>query len=196
MKYLPAALPLLLVFTNTRERGPTHCFAGRDVGYLNAGVASPACSCVFVGNSVGEARALFSAVFVGRVDSVERVTSTSGSGDRTPLVRARLRVLAAWPGAVPDSLSAGRRPETAITGRGPAPVLADSVVWVTTPDSGPSCGFHFKRGAEYLVYADGPHTDLWTTKCSRTRRLGRARADLERLGQPSIDRRNGYRPPS
>lgn len=138
---------------------------------------SPMCSCTSRGNTVEGARAMASAVFIGRVDSVERFADTvriGGTGYPRPQLRARLRVLAAWPEPVPDSL---------------ALVLADSVVWVTTAASGPACGFDFDRGKEYLVYAHGPHTDLWTTKCSRTRRLGRARKDLEQLGPPAIDRR-------
>jgi hypothetical protein len=154
---------------------------------------------VYVGNSVADARGRSSAVFVGRVDSVERVGHMIERSDTTwsvPVLRVRLQVLAAWPAALPDSLAAADDRDMGITERDAARVLADSLVWVTTPDSGPSCGFHFKRGAEYLVYADGPHTDLWTTKCSRTRSLGRARGDVRRLGTPSVDRHGGAHPPA
>lgn len=197
MHRLPT-LTLLLVLATTPERAPGTCVARWNVGHPTGGGTPPTCSCVSVGNSVAEARARSSAVFIGRVDSLETVASPRGSGDTTwspPLVRARLRVVAAWPGARADSLAAARHPDGAAAGRGRAATLADSLVWVTTPDSGPSCGFHFKRGAEYLVYANGPHTDLWTTKCSRTRRLGRARGDLERLGPPLVDRLGGSHRP-
>ena len=202
-----ATLLLLTAFAHTSRGQPGRCEMGGNTAAQGAGAfasrpepftgrAVRRCSCVLVGNSVDEAQARASAVFLGRVDSVEAVPDARASRDASAaraaprLIRVRFRVRAVWPGGRGDSLAttgprpvlAGERPRT--------PVLTDSLVWVTTPGSGPSCGFGFDRGGEYLVYADGPLTDLGTTKCSRTRRVGRARGDLKRLGQPAVDRRN------
>lgn len=205
-----ATLLLLTAFAHTPRGQPGRCEMGGNTAAQDAGVfawlpepltprAARRCSCVLVGNSVDAAQARASAVFLGRVDSVEVVPDArdrreaSAAGAARRHIRARFRVRAAWPGGRVDSLAtigprpgpAGERPRT--------PVLTDSLVWVTTPAGGPSCGFGFARGGEYLVYADGPLTDLGTTKCSRTRRVGRAGGDLKRLGQPAVDRRNSPR---
>src|SRR4030095_13364292 len=58
-----------------------------------------------------------------------------------------------------------------------------ATVSVKTAGSGPACGYSFKQGERYLVYAD-PHRDgsgLRTTHCSRTRPLVEADEDLHFL---------------
>ena len=52
---------------------------------------------------------------------------------------------------------------------------------VSTPTQGSACGYAFKEGREYLVYAYGKQ-DLETDGCSRTKPLSEAGADLAVLG--------------
>jgi hypothetical protein len=70
-------------------------------------------------------------------------------------------------------------------------------VSVVTPGSGPACGYEFKRGERYLVYAtraaDG--TGLVTGLCSRTKPLADAAEDLrfiQTLSGPSPGRARVY----
>ena len=48
-----------------------------------------------------------------------------------------------------------------------------------TAGSGPACGYGFKPGERYLVYANRKGTELVTGICSRTRPLADATEDLE-----------------
>jgi hypothetical protein len=52
---------------------------------------------------------------------------------------------------------------------------------VTTPRGGASCGYPFKEGQEYLVYAYGKEESLKVDLCSETTPLSKASADLEAL---------------
>lgn len=56
-------------------------------------------------------------------------------------------------------------------------------VKVTTGRGGGDCGFEFKVGEEYLVYAYG-EDDLSANICSRTKGLNRADDDISFLGKP------------
>jgi hypothetical protein len=51
---------------------------------------------------------------------------------------------------------------------------------VRTPRYGMSCGYSFKEGREYLVYAEGKKMNV--TYCGRTTLLSKASADLQVLG--------------
>jgi hypothetical protein len=51
---------------------------------------------------------------------------------------------------------------------------------VSTPSAGPSCGYSFKEGQEYLVYAEGKRMSV--DSCGETTPLSEASADLEALG--------------
>jgi hypothetical protein len=51
---------------------------------------------------------------------------------------------------------------------------------VSTPRYEASCGYSFKEGQEYLVYAEGKKMKV--TYCGRTTPLSKASADLEVLG--------------
>lgn len=53
---------------------------------------------------------------------------------------------------------------------------------VSTPVSGSACGYPFKEGQEYLVYADGGKQGLEVNACGPTQRLTEASADLKVLG--------------
>jgi hypothetical protein len=63
--------------------------------------------------------------------------------------------------------------------------IQGSMVSVVTAGSGPACGYEFKQGERYLVYATRDRasgTDLVTSICSRTRPLSDASDDLQFLG--------------
>jgi hypothetical protein len=51
---------------------------------------------------------------------------------------------------------------------------------VSTPSYGAACGYPFKEGKEYLVYAWGKKMEVYL--CGRTTLLSKASADLEVLG--------------
>ena len=68
---------------------------------------------------------------------------------------------------------------------------------VVTPGSGPACGYAFKPGERYLVYARRKTggADLVTSICTRTRSLADAAEDLgflQTLAQPSPLRARVY----
>jgi len=68
--------------------------------------------------------------------------------------------------------------------------LQSTTATVFTAGSGPSCGYAFKTGERYLVYAtrQAGGTGLVTGICSRTRRIGDAGEDLrflQTLSQPT-----------
>jgi hypothetical protein len=55
-------------------------------------------------------------------------------------------------------------------------------VFVRTPSSGASCGYHFEEGQDYLVWATAKEvSDLQVSLCSATQRLEKASSDLEYL---------------
>jgi hypothetical protein len=121
-----------------------------------AGVApAEACSCVESGPACEDYWRV-SAVFAGRVLSISRDAGKPGS--RAPATRrVRLEVTEAFTGV----------------GKG--------TVEVTTGSGGGDCGFPFREGAEYLVYATGADGagGLTVGICSRTRELDRAGEDLD-----------------
>lgn len=129
-------------------------FACLLIGTAAAGPAE-ACSCVETGPACEDYWRV-SAVFAGRVLSISRDAGKPRS--RAPGTRrVRLEVTEAFTGV---------RKET---------------VEVTTGSGGGDCGFPFREGAEYLVYAtaaDGAG-GLTVGICSRTRELARAADDLD-----------------
>ena len=159
----------------------------------------PRCSCVSQGPPrVAQAEA--SAVLLVRITSVDAEAVTVQGGGRTyPGRVVTAEVEAAWPAGSPIPDSSGHAPSEADAptrpqGRGPralpaTPAFADSVVVLRTGEGGGDCGYHFRIGERYLVYALGPVEALETSICSRTRRARQARADLAALGPPVIDRR-------
>lgn len=62
-------------------------------------------------------------------------------------------------------------------------------VIVYTAKDGAACGFGFKEGSKYLVYATllkrGEGKALSTNLCSRTKPLADAKEDIEALGKPT-----------
>jgi hypothetical protein len=51
---------------------------------------------------------------------------------------------------------------------------------VSTPSGGPACGYSFKEGQEYLVYAEGKKMKV--NSCDETTPLSNASADIQALG--------------
>jgi len=131
-------------------------------GALNAS-PSQACTCVELNLSVRDQVVLefgqASAVFEGKVESIETrfIQDALGSFDRRVVT---LRVLRVY--------------------KGPK----EKVMVVRTGTSDADCGFNFKRGGKYLVYAYQESSgQLATSICSRTRRLWRAGADGRYLNE-------------
>lgn len=127
------------------------------------GVAAFACSCVQVTGiplqkQVEESKLMARAVFSGKVLSVV------GNMESWNLI-VRFEVADLWKGNI------GRNIE------------------ITTPTSSASCGYSFEEGKSYLVYAygevtDAPKAKLMTGLCTRTRRLSKAKEDIQFLGSP------------
>lgn len=118
-----------------------------------------ACSCGGFEGSQREIveRALSSseAVFSGEVMDFEKGTDSSIYGS---IETVSLRVSEVWKG-----------PE-----RG--------TIQVSTPTQGSACGYPFKEGQEYLVYADEGKQGLQVNACGPTKPLSEAQANLEVLG--------------
>ncbi len=121
-----------------------------------------ACKCAEPGPP-SEELAKFAAVFAGRVVSIQHSydpdTAAPSPQDRTTI---GFDVSTVWKGAVHEEM------------------------YVTTPPTGGSCGFTFKVGAAYIVYAhdsadaDGGYT---VSICSRTALLQHAQADVAAFGE-------------
>jgi hypothetical protein len=120
-----------------------------------------ACSCAVLGSKKQVEWALShpGAVFTGEVLKIDRPSSIRSSLAPETVT---FRVSESWKG-----------PEGA-------------TLEVRTPVSGMSCGYPFKEGQEYLVYAYGKQ-DLKVDLCSGTKALSKAGADLAELG-------NGQKP--
>lgn len=62
---------------------------------------------------------------------------------------------------------------------------------LTTARDGVSCGYSFKKGEEYVVYAYGEAEKLSAGICSRTKVLANAQEDLQELGEGSLPTDSG-----
>ncbi|HEX8746697.1 MAG TPA: hypothetical protein VF717_05805 [Pyrinomonadaceae bacterium] len=115
-----------------------------------------ACTCA-PPPSVAQSLSQAGAVFSGKVLQVKRV---KGRGEQAGLwqVEVIFAVNTSWKGAERKVLS------------------------VFTASQSAACGYNFRRGTTYLVYAGESQGKLATTICSRTKRLGDAREDLRELG--------------
>jgi hypothetical protein len=134
------------------------------LGLLGALWMAPACEtgfCMCAGRL--DVRTEFDsadAVFTGRVLAIQDPPASSDGGWQTR--RVTLRVDRAWKG-----------------------MESDTVV-VRTGWSDGDCGFRFRRGGSYLVFAGAAEDgSLVTGLCDRTTRLRRAAADLRALGPPA-----------
>jgi hypothetical protein len=102
------------------------------------------------------------AVFSGEVLDVEEGAPTTMFGDRIPSSRVTLRVSEVWKGPQQETLE------------------------VRTPRDEVMCGYSFKEGQEYLVYAYGKEEPFKVDLCSQTRLLSKAGANLRVLRDDQI----------
>jgi LPXTG-motif cell wall-anchored protein len=99
------------------------------------------------------------AVFSGEVLDVEEGPPTRMFGGmRLPSSKVSLRVSEVWEGPQRETLE------------------------VSTPIDGAACGYPFKKGQEYLVYAYGKEEPFTVDLCSQTKLLSKANANLQVLG--------------
>jgi hypothetical protein len=103
------------------------------------------------------------AVFYGKVIEVKRQTvksETPGAGYQ--LLRVKFRVEMSWKGQT------------------------TRVITVRTAGNSAACGFAFKAGKRYLVYAGGGGDGLQTTNCSRTSALNSDAKFLDKIKKPKL----------
>ena len=113
-----------------------------------------ACKCAQPGTPSQELESS-TAVFAGRVVSVNTFTRADGTSTGLDPVTVEFEVSTIWKG--PDY----------------------GTYYLTTPRGGESCGLGFNEGDEFLVYSSDGET---ANRCSRTRLISEAAADLEELG--------------
>lgn len=124
--------------------------------FLLLGVRSSlACSCI-PPKSPSETLKEAAAVFSGKVLKIRRQKTGSGSLSQVEVV---MRVETVWKG------------------------VDKTTIRISTASHSDACGYSFKEGNSYLVYAYGNAEDLSTSICSRTRRLSDAQDDLRELGK-------------
>ena len=99
-----------------------------------------------------------SAVFSGEVMNVEEGSSTRMFGMSVPSRRVTLQVSEMWKGPQTETLE------------------------VSTPRDGATCGYNFKEGQEYLVYAYGKEEPFKVDLCTETKPLSKAGMNLQLLG--------------
>ena len=121
-----------------------------------------ACSCaveagVTKQERVEEAFSQAGAVFAGRVSNIEDPPSPMSSS-MAP-VTVTFDVSKVWKGS------------------------GAQIQEITTPFSGASCGYEFRAGEEYLVYAS---EDMKVLLCGETKPLSNAKVDLETLGASGV----------
>jgi hypothetical protein len=120
-----------------------------------------ACSCAMVGSQKEMAKQALSdstAVFSGEVLDVEKGPPLRMLGFNTPSSKVTLRVSEVWKGSGQETLE------------------------VSTPSQESVCGYSFKEGQEYLVYAYGKEEPFKVDLCSATKPLSKAGASLQVLG--------------
>lgn len=119
------------------------------------------CSCA-VPDDVRTELEMSDAVFTGRVVAVRDTTAEEGTFPGPRVRRVTLRVDRAWKGVDSGTVDV-------VTGMGDA-----------------DCGFPFRRGRSYLVFANRrPAGPLIAGLCGHTARLSRAAAALRALGPPA-----------
>jgi hypothetical protein len=121
-------------------------FLSLSFGWL-ATASALACSCAEP-PVVAEEVARSDAVFAGRVMrvAIERRTITAGLPDETEVMVATFSLIAPIKGITPDNTE----------------------VVIITALHGSACGFPFKLGSKYLVYASLMRGALETSSCRRT----------------------------
>jgi MYXO-CTERM domain-containing protein len=121
------------------------------------GLESTAFACKCAPHSVAQALAEASAVFEGRVVSIEDFSE--GTEPVVAKKRITLSIVRVWKD------------------------LEDvETVTVTTNAESAACGFYFERDKSYLVYANRTDAALTVHSCTRTRPMADAGEDLSELG--------------
>lgn len=105
------------------------------------------------------------AVFSGEVTEI--IFKQTIPGEPAPVAEVRFKVLQSWKGVGTNSVT----------------VLTANICCI--------CGYSFKVGERYLVYAYGSNEDesFWTNICTRTKYLSEASKDLQSLGKAKVSKR-------
>lgn len=131
---------------------------------LDVGVAR-ACSCM-PPPPAAQALTQSDAVFSGRVIKIKRVKSRNSQDEPLQEMEVVLEVNSSWKGAERKRVT------------------------VFTASQSAACGYSFRKGVTYLVYANDSQGKLVASICSRTKRLKDARDDLGELGSGKIMRKS------
>lgn len=126
-----------------------------------------ACSCAIESNPKERVEFAVSgseAVFSGEVVDFEKGADSTMFG---PTETVSFRVSEVWKGPQRETLE------------------------VSTPTQGLACGYSFKEGQEYLVFAYTGNQGLETDSCSSNKPLSKAEADLALLGNSSEKPKDG-----
>jgi hypothetical protein len=122
--------------------------------------AAEACQCGFIGPPC-VAFAQTPVVFAGRVSEISKLSTPGKTGKNDGVYSRQL---------VRFDVEENFRGEPR------------KVIEVTTGFGGGDCGFHFRTGERYLVYAgEFPQQRLYTSICTRTRPLSEVASDLDFL---------------
>lgn len=106
-------------------------------------------------------------VFEGEVTAVEQMPASKGVTDLFAQRRVQFAVTRVWRGQPADSID------------------------VMTGSGGGDCGYGFRKGRKYLVYAAEHEGRLTTNICSPTKPLDRAAQDLEYLQSATTSNTGG-----
>jgi hypothetical protein len=150
---------------------------GFSLLFLHLDCAS-ACSCAVFGSKKQVERALShqGAVFSGKVVDLEK----SSPPKKKKMIEGKMRTIIIMGGGTATATM-----RVSEVWKGPK----QETLEVSTPASGMSCGYPFKEGQEYLVYAYS-NQNLKVDLCSGTKPLSKAGADLTVLGdgeKPTVD---------
>jgi hypothetical protein len=102
------------------------------------------------------------AVFYGKVIEVKRQTVKYGSLRNYQDLRVKFKVEKSWKGS------------------------ATREIIIRTAGNSAACGFAFKAGKSYLVYASSSGNGLQTTHCSRTSALNDDAKYLDKIKKPKL----------
>jgi hypothetical protein len=143
-----------------------------------------ACTCDKPENA-SDALAVADAVFTGHVNAISVATKWVPSKKRLPEDECRTRITSESAGVVlcqAQEMAVEFEIFRVWKGELGRQVEVRTDVYTT------ACGFDFRVGEVYLVYANSRSGGvLYTTSCHRTERTARARDDIRELGRPLLD---------
>jgi hypothetical protein len=131
-------------------------FLGILICLLAGASISLACTCLHLRGDPSTGFKVASAVFAGKVIEINQVAQ-SGSRIKSRILAVKFRVEKSWK------------------------LIEKDVVTVLTSDTSSMCGFTFKKGKRYLVYAHEHRNEFSTDICTRTNLFMEAKEDLEYL---------------